>query len=91
MNYEFLHHLVQALLPVVIYDVALIQKLIAYENQRLLVTLRPQIRASESSSSRDGIRVVKITAAGRRVVRRHCKARNIETPKVLKKLRSFLR
>lgn len=87
MTYEFLHHLTQASLPVVIYDSKLIQQLIAYENQRLLITLISQVRANPSSSNTHGLQVIKITTLGHRAVRQHCKILNVAVHKRAKKAR----
>ena len=74
MTYDFLHHLTQAPLPVVIYDEQLIGKLNVYENQSLIVTAKQGLSSHLKSTHEAGIRVLKITMAGRRAVRRHLKA-----------------
>lgn len=74
MAYQFLHHLTQASLPVVIYDSGLIQQIHGYETRRLLVTSAIQVPAKLPSSSGKGIQVIKITAAGRILARRHLRA-----------------
>lgn len=76
MAYQFLHHLTQAALPVVIYDRGLIQQIQAYEIERLLVTSATQVTAKLPSGSGKGIQVIKITGAGRRLAHQHFRALN---------------
>lgn len=74
MTYNFLHHLTQAPLPVVIYDERLIRQLNVYANQSLIVTAKHGLSSHLKLNNETGIRVLKITMAGRRAVRRHLKA-----------------
>lgn len=74
MNYEFLYHLAQATLPVVIYDQRLVEALSTYEMHRLLIVARPKSSQCFQLNVEKGIQVIKITRAGRRAVHQHLKA-----------------
>lgn len=71
MTYQFLHHLTQADLPVVIYEQCLIKKLNVYEHQSLIVLARPEVLKGSQFDAQKGVQVLKITRTGRRAVRRH--------------------
>ncbi|RZI59796.1 MAG: hypothetical protein EOP14_03730 [Pseudomonas sp.] len=74
MNYEFLYHLTQATLSVVIYDQRLVEALSTYELQRLLIVARPKSSWCFQLNVEKSVQVVKITRAGRRAVHQHLKA-----------------
>lgn len=80
MSYEFLHHLTQATLPVVVYDRQLVEQLGAYEIQRLLIISRPKSQCLKIDD-RKGVQVVKVTRAGHRAVYQHLKASKIFSEK----------
>jgi hypothetical protein len=72
-TYKFLHHLTQAVLPVVIYDHRLIPQLSAYEYQSLIVLGKDEALKDNQLGAQKGVQVLKITMTGRRAVRRHLK------------------
>ena len=74
MTYDFLHHLTQAILPVVIYNEWLIKKLNTYEYYSFTVTAKNGISSRSQFNHEGGVRVLKITMAGRRAVRKYLKS-----------------
>jgi hypothetical protein len=74
MSHEFLRHLTQAKLPVIIYSENLVDQLRAYELQGLLITAEAKSFQDSKYRLKKGVRVVKITRAGRHAVHRHIKA-----------------
>ena len=74
MSHEFLHHLTQAKLPFIIYSENLVEQLRAYELQGLLITAEAKSFQGSPHRLGKGLRVVKITKAGRHTVHRHIKA-----------------
>ncbi|RYF45252.1 MAG: hypothetical protein EOO38_16345 [Cytophagaceae bacterium] len=73
MTYKLLHHLTQAVLPVVIYDHRLIKQLSVYEHQSLIVLAKQDTIKDSQLGAQKGVQVLKITITGRRAVRRHLK------------------
>jgi hypothetical protein len=76
MLYQFLHHLTQATLPVVIYDGKLIAQLRDYEAAGLLVMVMSGSNPWTETPSQRNAKVLKVTAAGRRAVRQHLRTMN---------------